>query len=423
MTKPGDVGYHIRLKPDRERSLRLRHPWVFTGAVAEVEALAGAQPGDVGDIFGSDGTFLGRGTVQPDSQIIARVLSWEERPIDTAFFEERIARAVSNRAALIHPEQTTAARLVNGEGDELAGLVVDRYGSYLAVQTLTAGMHRLREPWLDALESTLRPAGILERGEQARREILHEGGPAQAWLRGRGPGGPVEILEHGLRFLVDLEGGQKTGFYLDQRENRAHVRSLAAGRDTLNLFGYTGAFSVYAGRGGAERVVQIESSATARELTRENWTRNGLPAERLEISGEDVFRYLRQETREFDLLVLDPPPFAKDRSSVERALRAYKDLHLRSFARARPGALIWTFSCSQHISADLFQKVVFGAAVDAGASLQLLGRLGPAPDHPVHLDHPQGEYLKGLWLRLLSRRPRGATMAPGRRAPSPGQSA
>lgn len=408
---PARMMYRLRLKPGRERSLLLRHPWVFSGAIAEVEELPGAQPGDLGDVVDSRGTFLARGTVQPESQIVLRVLAFEPRPIDLAFFEERIGAAAEARRTLVDPAATTAWREVNSEGDLLPGLVVDRYGTALVTQTLTSGMLRLRPLWVEALRRALPCTAILERGERARRERIEEQGRPGSPLWGEAPAGPIEILEHGLRFVVDLEGGQKTGFYLDQRENRAQVRAHARDAEVLNLFGYTGAFSVHAGAGGARRVVQVETSAPARELTRLHWERNGLPADALELSAEDAFRFLRHDARHHDRLILDPPPFAKDRGSLERATRAYKDLHLWGFCRVRPGALVWTFSCSQQMTADLFQKVVFGAARDVDADVQILGRLGAAPDHPVHLDHPQGEYLKGLWLRV--RRP-GTPPAPGR---------
>jgi 23S rRNA (cytosine1962-C5)-methyltransferase len=363
--------------------------------------------------------------VQPDSQILCRLFVWEDRPIDGALLAERIRRAADARQGLVDRENTTAWRVVNTEGDELPGLVVDRYGEVLVVQILTAGMARLAPLWCDALEEIFSPAAIFERGERARREVLAGGEPASRVLRGALPPMPFEVRENGLRFLVDLEGGQKTGFYLDQRESRARVGRCAAGREVLNLFGYTGAFSVYAGIGGASKVVQVESSPAARELARLNWSRNGLAPEGLELSGEDVFRFLRHDHRAYDLLILDPPPFAKDRGSLERALRAYKDLNLWAFCRARPGALIWSFSCSQHVSSDLFQKVVFGAARDTGASVQWLGRLGAAPDHPVHLDHPQGEYLKGLWMRVLQpgtpRAPRSVEGAAPQEEARPGE--
>jgi 23S rRNA (cytosine1962-C5)-methyltransferase len=395
----GEVRFRLRLKPGREKSVLQRHPWIYTGAVDELEALEEAQPGDVGDIVDSRGRFLARGTIHPESQIVARVLAWETVPIDQAFFRARIELAAAGRGDWVETGGTDSWRVVNAEGDELPGLVVDRYGAVLIVQILTSGMLRLQPLWLPALVEVLRPTAVLERGEKARRE--HFPGQMHNLLWGELPPPRFEIRENGLAYWVDWLGGQKTGFYLDQRENRAAVRRLARDREVLNLFGYTGSFSVAARAGGARRVVQVESSPVARELARLNWERNGFEPDLLEISGEDVFQFLRKDGRNFDLLILDPPPLAKDRASLERALRAYKDLHIWSFCRARPGALIWTFSCSQHVSADLFQKVVFGAARDAGASIQWLGRLGPGPDHPVHLDHPQGEYLKGMWLRVL----------------------
>lgn len=392
--------YRIRLKHGREKSVLYHHPWIFDGAVEEIEALEGAGPGDVADVVDSDGTFLARGTVHPESQIVCRILTWEDRPLDAAFFEQKVRIAAAGRASMIDREETDAWRVVNSEGDGLPGLVVDRYGEVLVAQTLTAGMLRLQDLWLDALETVLRPSAILERGDRARRESL-QAGAVRPLLRGSAPPEPWEVKEHGLRFLVDLEAGQKTGFYLDQRENRQSVRRHARDRDVLNLFGYTGAFSIYAAAGGARHVVQVETSSYARDLSRQNWERNGFDPDRLELSGDEAAQFLRRDARAFDLMILDPPPFAKDRGSVERAVRAYKDLNLWAFCRARPGALLWSFSCSQHIPSDLFQKVVFGAARDAGAEVQWLGRLGPGPDHPVHLNHPQGEYLKGLWMRVL----------------------
>ncbi len=398
---PGRVSWRLRLKPGRERSLLLHHPWVFDGAVADVEALSGAEAGAVGDVVAHDGAFLARATIHPDSAIIARVLAWEPRPIDLDLFVERVDRAVSFRRSLCDETRTDCWRAINAEGDELPGLVADRYGSVVVTQTLTAGMLRLRPFWLEAIRRVLEPETVIERGEKARRESVEDDAGSAEPLLGPAVAGPREVRENGMRFLVDLASGQKTGFYLDQRENRATASARARGAEVLNLFGYTGSFSVAAGMGGARRVLQIETSAPARELARANWDRNGLDPAAFELSGEDAFHFLRTDARNWDLLVLDPPPFARERGSVERAARAYKDLHLWSFCRARPGALIWSFCCSQQVDSDLFQKIVFGAARDAGASVQWLSRLGPGPDHPVHLDHPQGEYLKGLLLRVL----------------------
>lgn len=398
--RPGSVTFRLRLKPGRERSVQQHHPWLFSGAVEEVETLPGALPGDLGDIVDSSGRFLARGTVQPDSQILCRILTWKDEPVDAEFFRCRIERAAAGRSGLLSGGDTTAWRVVNSEGDEIPGLVVDKYADLLVVQILTEGMSRCADLWLDPLEELFSPRAILERGERARRESVGARAGA-AVLRGALEPGPLVIRENGLEFEIDPESGQKTGFYLDQRDNRMAVRRHSEGRRVLNLFGYTGAFSVAAGAGGASSVLHVESSAAARELAGRNWALNGLPDDRLQISGEDAFRFLRSRKETYDLMILDPPPLARDRGSLDRALRAYKDLNLWAFCRAAKGALIWSFSCSQHVPPDLFQKVIFGASRDAGASLQWLGRCGAACDHPVHMDHPQGEYLTGLWMRVL----------------------
>lgn len=392
--------YRLRLRSGRDRSVRQGHPWIFSGAVEEIEALEGALPGDVGDVVDASGKFLARGTVHPESQIVCRILTWEPRAIDRDFFAERIDRALALREPLFRSGHTTAYRVVNAEGDELPGLIVDRYHHWLVVQTLTAGMLRFRELWLDVLVDRLGPQAIVERGEQALREPLAEGEQGGV-LRGLIPADPVRIMENGLTFVVDVMGGQKTGFYLDQRSNRERCARFALGRHVLNVFGYTGGFSVYAGHAGAKRVTEVETSPAARELARENWSANGLDPSMLRQESADAFEYLRRCEEEFDVIVLDPPPLARHRGALEKALRAYKDLHLHAFRCARRDSFVFTFSCSQHVSADLFQKVVFGAAVDAGARLQWVERLGAGLDHPVHLNHPQGEYLKGLLLRVL----------------------
>lgn len=391
--------FRLHLRPDRTRSLERRHPWIFSGAVEEIEALADAEPGDVGDVFSSRGEFLGRATVHPESQIVARVFAWEDRPLDPAFWEERIDRALELRRPLLAGHRTNACRVIHSEGDELPGLIVDRYHHILVAQILSAGMARLQSLWLPVLLDRLSPLAVVERGDHSRREPIDV--PAGGILHGLVSTDPITIQENGLSFGVDVLNGQKTGFYLDQRENRLRVGSVAEGKVVWNLFGYSGAFSVYAGDARAQQVVHVESSAPACEMAVENWKRNELDTARLEVVQGDAFRFLRTVDETADLIILDPPPFAKNRSSLDAALRAYKDLHLWAFARAEVGTEIFTFSCSQHVSFELFQKVVFGAALDVGASVQWTERLGAGADHPIHLCHPQGEYLKGLRLRVL----------------------
>ena len=397
-----EVRHRIRLRPGRERAVLAGHPWVFSGAAEEVHSLPGAVDGDLCDVTDAAGTWIARGTLHARSQILCRILTWREEPIDTPFFRRRVAQAAALRGALETAAETDAYRLVNAEGDRLPGLIVDRYADVLSVQCLTIGMDRLRDLWLEALRLEIEPAAIVdatgsaprEPGLPERREVLH----------GEIPSVAIPIRENGHRFQVPIFGGQKTGFYLDQRENRALFASIAEGKDVLDGHAYTGAFGVYAGAAGARRVVLVESSEPALDRARRHWAENDLAEERAVFVHADIGRHLRETHEEFDAIVLDPPPFARTRGSVDRAARAYKDVNLWALRRLRPGGFLMTFSCSQHVDADLFQKILFGAARDARASLQWARRLGAGIDHPVHLDHPQGEYLKGMLLRLLDRR-------------------
>jgi len=388
----------IRLKPRKERPVRLGHPWIFSGAIADLDP--SIEPGTPAVLHSADGEYLGRGYVNPRCAIAVRLLTRNDEPVDAGFFQRRVAAAVELRRAVVPPD-TDAYRVINGEGDFLPGVVADRYGPIIVVQCLTAGAARFKPHIVEALRVTLAPAGIYERsaGAVRREEGLK---PEEGVLAGDVPGEPLLVRECGQRFMVDLRGGQKTGFFLDQRDNRALVRRLATDRVVFNGFAYTGGFGVYAGVGGARQVVSVESSARSLELARANWVCNDLPASAGELVEADVFRYLRDIDRTFDLLILDPPALVKRRQEVERGARAYKDLHLWAFRRATPGALVLTFSCSQHVSRELFWKIVHGAAIDAGRAVQVLRHLGAGPDHPVALAHAEGEYLKGLLLRVCA---------------------
>lgn len=405
------VRHRLILRQGREASVLGRHPWIFSGAVDRVESLPDAVDGDLCDLLSSKGRWLARGTLHRSSQIICRILTFRDEPIDAAFFRKRFQEAEELRKVWIDREQTDSYRLANAEADRLPGLIVDRYADCLVTQCLTSGMDRLLDHWCEALEELFHPRVILDRRDRGTRDAALEG--RRAAIRGSMPDGPVPIREEGLRFRVNLDLGQKTGFYLDQRENRFLVRSLATGRDVLNGFAYTGGFGVSAGAGGAASVVQVESSAWALDEARFHWHENQLPEDTVRFVRDDLFRYLRGVEDGYDLIILDPPPYAKDRASVDRAARAYKDLNLWGLRRLRPGGFLLTFSCSQQIGVDLFQKILFGAALDARASCQWIRRLGPSADHPVHLDHPQGEYLKGFLLRLIERDDSAARSAVG----------
>ncbi len=388
------------LKPGRERSLLRRHPWVFSGAVARLEGSPAS--GDSVRLHAADGRFLAWAAYSPHSQIRARVWSFEESESPgLAFFRRRIERALALRRALVAQETGNALRLVHGEADGLPGLVVDRYGDTLVVQVLSAGAERWRDTLVDVLGELTGCARIYERSDAEVRKL--EGLPERTGaLRGDAPAAPIEIVEHGLRYAVDVVGGQKTGFYLDQRDNRRRIRELAAGREVLNCFCYTGGFSLAALAGGASSVASVDSSGAAIELGRRNAQANGLADSRAEWREADVFGYLREvraQGRGFDLVVLDPPKFAPTEKHAPAAARAYKDVNLNALKLLRTGGLLATFSCSGGVSADLFQKIVAGAAADAGVSATILERFHAAPDHPVLLEFPEGEYLKGLLLR------------------------
>lgn len=382
------------LRPDRDRSVRRRHPWIFSGAIARVEGRPAA--GAVVDVRAADGTWLAAAEFNPVSQIRARAFCWEpDRPIDATFWRERLQASIARRQRLLPDRE--ACRLVFAESDGLPGLIVDRYGRYLVLQTLTAGAEARKAQTVADLVSLLDPLGIWQRDDPVRRK---EGLPsAEGLLYGALPAEPIVIGEHGHRFLVDLRRGQKTGFYLDQAENRALLAPYCAGAEVLNAFSYTGAFAVYALAAGARHVVNLDSSAEALALAAANLQLNGFATTRWTNLEADVFvqlRRWREEGRQFDLIILDPPKFVTAPEHLERATRGYKDINWLALRLLRPGGLLATFSCSGLVDRDLFQKIVFAAALDAGREVRIVTHFGQAPDHPVLLTFPEAAYLKGL---------------------------
>ena len=389
----------IVLRRGREKSLKRKHPWIFSGAIERVEKAPAS--GETVEVRSADGKALALAAWSPQSQIRARAWTFEPGArIDEAFFRGRIEQALRMRAALPAQQHTNALRLVHSESDGLPGLVVDRYADVAVAQFLSAGVERWREPILDALAELTGCEAIYERSDAEVRAL--EGlSPRAGFARGNRDARRCPIMEYGLNFKVDVEAGQKTGFFLDQRENRQRVRSLAAGREVLDCFAYTGGFSIAALAGGARRVLAIESSAGALEVARENLAANPLDATRVEFVQADVFAHLRQlrdRGATFDLAVLDPPKFAPTAAQARNAARAYKDINLLALKLLKRGGLLATFSCSGGVPADLFQSIVAGAAVDAGADAKIIERFGAAADHPVALEFPEGEYLKGLLL-------------------------
>ena len=390
----------IILKPGREKSLRRRHPWLFSGAIARVEGTP--ESGATVQVLSSDGVSLALAAYSPHSQIRARVWAWDDEPINAAFFRRRIEDAAASRAELGIAEASDAFRLVHAESDGLPGVIVDRYGETAVLQLLSAGAECWRDALADALCALPDIARVWERSEADVREL--EGlKPRTGLLRGTALACAPVIHEHGLEFQVEIETGHKTGFYLDQRDNRLLLRKLVHEKDVLDCFCYTGGFAVNALAAGARSVLAVDSSGLALQAARANARANGL-TQGAWMEG-DVFQSLRRfrdEGRQFDVIVLDPPKFAPTAAHAERASRAYKDINLLAFKMLRRGGFLMTYSCSGGVSAELFQKIVAGAALDAGADARIEAWLHAAADHPVALAFPEGEYLKGLLCRVAA---------------------
>lgn len=400
----------ITLKPQSDEFARRQHPWVFSGAIAGVSGDPAA--GETVVVRSADGTVWGRGAWSPRSQMAVRMWTFNaEEPVDEAFFRRRIEQAVALRASLAPPIDSDACRLVHAEADGLPGVVVDRYADVLVCQFLSAGAERWKSTVVAVLRDGCPAASIYERSDSDSR--AREGlDPAVGVLAGVDPPPRVAIREGRLHYEVDVRGGHKTGFYLDQRDNRGCVAAAAAGRDVLNAFAYTGAFGLAAWAGGAHHVTHVESSGAALAWARSQAALNGVPEEAIDYVEGDAFQVLRRfrdSRRQFDLVVLDPPKFAASRRQLEGACRGYKDINLLAFKLLRPGGLLATFSCSEHMDCDLFQKVVADAALDARRPARILRWLSQPPDHPVGLNAPEGRYLKGLLCRVDGVRPDAAS--------------
>lgn len=390
----------VILKPGRDESLKRRHPWVFSGAIAEVKGFP--ENGQAVDVTASDGTWLAKGAWSPHSQI--RVRTWSFLPgeaIDPGFFQARLDRAIHGRDALLAGGELNACRYVHAESDGLPGLIVDRYADYLVCQFLSSGAEYWKDEIVGHLASIPGVKGIFERSDADTRTM--EGlEPRTGALWGEAPPELIEISEHGLRFLVDIRHGHKTGFYLDQRENRQAVAEFSMGAEVLNCFSYTGGFGLWAIKAGAAQVTNIETSPEALAMGMKNAELNGMDANFLTLE-EDVFRVLRGQRdagRQFDLIILDPPKFAASAKQVPGASRGYKDINLLAIKLLKPGGTLFTFSCSGHITPELFQKIVADAALDARRDGQIVRYLSQASDHPVALPFPESHYLKGLIVRV-----------------------
>jgi 23S rRNA (cytosine1962-C5)-methyltransferase len=394
----------VILKPGRDKPVRNRHPWVFSGAISTIEGPF-VQPGELVDILDHQRQWLALGYYNPKSQIRSRILTWDaDSPIDLSFWAKRISTAVALRRALRLEPETNAYRLINAESDGLPGLVIDKYDDYLVAQCLTAGIDSRKSEIASILDELLTPAGIVERSDakvRAKEGLRRQSG----LLSGALPPSGMVVRENGLKMSADLMSGHKSGLYLDQRENRAIVGQpeFTGGRRVLNVFAYTGAFSLYAAQAGASSITNVEQSAHFLETAKENLRLNGFDRPSDEYLAGDAFQVLRQlrDTGEtYDVVILDPPKFAASQKDVMAASRGYKDLNLLALQILKSEGFLATFSCSGRIDLDLFQKILFAAAIDAGREVQILRYLRQGPDHPVSLNFPESAYLKGFLCRV-----------------------
>jgi 23S rRNA (cytosine1962-C5)-methyltransferase len=383
----------LKLKPGREKSAMNKHPWIFSGAVDHLQA---AEEGDIVEVQDAKKQVIGHGFYSKESQITCRMFSWgpaQDFEVK-AYWMEKFEKAFALRKALVINSQTNSFRLVHAEGDFLPGLIVDIYDDLAIVQMLIVGVEKRKEVFKDCL-AALGYKNIFERSS------LSSGGQQDTeqksgWLLGTCES-PKIILENGFKFKVDFLTGQKTGFFLDQRDNRFLVQQHSKGKTILNAFSYTGGFSVYAA-GEAKEIHSLDSSKEAVQMADENVKLN-FPKANHQTLAKDCFEYIRVMEQDFyDLIVLDPPAFAKNKHAVDKAARGYKDLNMKAIQKIKPGGMIFTFSCSHHISKDLFQKIVFAAAADAGRNVRIVNQLNQPADHPVNIYHPEGEYLKGLQI-------------------------
>lgn len=392
----------IILRRGRSKSVLQRHPWIFSGSIEKVTGDPGI--GETVEVFDDRHELLGRAAFSPNSNIRARMWTFDQHEaVDTNFIERRIADAIKGRIQLFRNGLLDAYRVIYAESDGLPGLIVDKYRDILVMQALSAGVERWKKQIVDALVKQLNPVTIYERSDVEVRKL--EGLPESiGLLYGKELDGTCIINENGLDFLVDVMRGQKTGFYLDQRSNRKEILAYAGQKEVLNCFAYSGGFTVYALKANAHHVTSIDSSAEALEQARQNVILNHLPLENNEWIKGDVFQELRKfrdQNRKYDLIILDPPKFASTQAQVTKAARGYKDINLLAFKLLRKGGTLFTFSCSGGITPDLFQKIVAGAALDAGVNAQIIKFLAQDADHPIALNFPESAYLKGLICRVI----------------------
>lgn len=383
----------LRLKPNREKPILQNHPWVFSGAVESI--VGDPEDGDIVNVLDNTGNFLAKGYINRKSQIIIRVLTRNfDEKIDRSFFEGRLTKAIEYRKAILKLTNYDAFRLIHDTGDMLPGLIIDKYGDFVVAQFLTLGMDKRKREIIELIDKLLAPRSIYERSDSNVRE--KEGlMPSSGLLRGDQVPDLVEVNQNGLKLAVDIKDGQKTGAYLDQRENLEIVASYSKGRDVLDCFCYTGAFSVSCALNGAKNTLGVDISEKSLDIAGHNARINGV-AKNCQFLKEDVFKFLNECDRKFDMIILDPPGFAKSDKDITKASRAYKHINMCAMKILNPGGILATFSCSYHIDLTLFRKIVFSASVDANCNLRIMHILHAATDHPINIACPESEYLKGF---------------------------
>ncbi|WP_194867353.1 class I SAM-dependent methyltransferase [Pseudoalteromonas sp. PPB1] len=391
----------LYLQPGREKSLKRKHPWIFSKAIKKVKGKPAL--GDTVTIYSHDGQYLATAAYSPDSQIRARIWSFDQAElIDQAFFERRLARALAAREQVIEEGQLTGFRLCAAESDGLPGITIDKFDNYLVCQLLSAGAERHKGEIVQALRTLFPECHIYERSDvDVRKKEGLEKTTGVLW--GDEPTAPVVIMENGLKIKVDIKSGHKTGFYLDQRDSRAALERFSKGKSVLNCFCYTGTFGLYALRGDCDEVINVDVSQPALDTAKRNVEHNELDVSRAQFVKQDVFKLLRQyreEGRQFDTIVMDPPKFAESKAQLNGACRGYKDINMLAMQLLKPGGTLLTFSCSGLMEQNLFQKVVADAALDAGKDLLIMERLNQAADHPIAGCYPEGFYLKGLICKV-----------------------
>lgn len=380
----------VILKPGRDRSIKKGHPWIFSGAI---ESMPSCPAGTIFPIYSHEGEFLAQGYFNPNNSLSGRIFSYDKRQVKEILLE-KIKKALSIRHRLFDLKATNAFRLINGEGDGIPGLIIDVYKDYLVMQIHTSGVEKLRSFLVESLVQLFRPTGIYEKSTSAARN--EEGLPPREELLYGEALETIEIIENGLKFLVSPVLGQKTGFFLDQRSMREKVEQLSHGKSVLSLFSYTGAFGIYAKRGGSTKVTSVDISASAIEFANRNSILNGFQGHHLIES--DAFEYLEQNPIDQDLVLIDPPAFVKKRKSLDQAFKGYEKLNYLALSKMGPATILMTSSCSYYMDDALFQNAIFSAAQRAGRFVRIIGRHIQAPDHPISLAHPEGGYLKSLLL-------------------------